>query len=189
MSWTLDAEGWCGQALRFPSPNFDARPEGLLPELLVIHSISLPPGEYGGMQVTDFFLNRLDGQAHPYFAALQGVRVSSHFFVQRNGTLLQFVSCASRAWHAGVSSFGDRRACNDFSIGVELEGIDTGPFADAQYTTLCSLTRLLCANYPLAYVAAHSEIAVGRKTDPGPQFDWSRYLAQAAMSLRRSPEP
>lgn len=182
--WSVDATGWCPAAQRQPSPNCDARPPGVAPDLLVIHNISLPPAQYGGREVVDLFLNRLDFAAHPYFADLKGVRVSAHFFVRRDGTLVQFVPCDARAWHAGVSRFGTRSACNDFSIGVELEGCDAQAFEGCQYATLAKLARALCAHYPLSDVAGHSEIAPGRKTDPGPHFNWQRFLAEAAVPLR-----
>ena len=156
------------------SPNCDARPEGETVSLLVIHNISLPPGQFGGPGVEQLFGNRLDPLEHPYYAGLHGLRVSAHFFIRRDGALIQLVPCGLRAWHAGVSSWRGRERCNDFSIGVELEGSDEIPFTDAQYATLDRLVTALRAAYPSMDVAGHSDIAPGRKTDPGPHFDWGR---------------
>ncbi|MCZ7009701.1 1,6-anhydro-N-acetylmuramyl-L-alanine amidase AmpD, partial [Salmonella enterica] len=147
-----------------PSPNFDPRPPGMPVDLLVIHNISLPPGEFGSDDIEALFLNRLDPARHPFFATIHEVRVSAHFLVRRSGELLQFVSCAERAWHAGQSAFFGRERCNDFSIGIELEGCDTLPFEPAQYDTAAALSRLLVRAYPIAAVAGHSDIAPGRKT-------------------------
>ena len=171
----IEADGWCGQAHRQPSPNFDARAEGVAAELLVIHNISLPPGQFGGPFIGDLFCNRLDCDAHPYFDQLRPLRVSAHFVIQRDGALIQFVSANDRAWHAGVSSFHGRERCNDFSIGIELEGTDFEPFTDLQYEVLAALTDALRRRYPLTDVAGHEHIAPGRKTDPGPFFDWARF--------------
>lgn len=157
------------------SPNFDERPADGRVELLVIHAISLPPGEFGGGGVEALFLNRLDPAAHPYYASIAGLRVSAHFFIPRDGSLTQFVPCAKRAWHAGESLWRGRSRCNDFSIGVELEGADDVAFEPVQYETLALLTRALQAAYPIADIAGHSDIAPGRKTDPGPCFDWGRF--------------
>jgi AmpD protein len=171
----VDAAGWCAAARRIDSPNCDARPPDAEISLLVIHNISLPPGEFGGPGIEQLFTNRLDPAAHPYYATIDSLRVSSHFFIRRCGELIQFVSCRQRAWHAGASSWRGRERCNDFSIGVELEGSDDQPFSDAQYAQLNGLIRSLRAAYPsLTDVAGHSDIAPGRKTDPGPYFDWSR---------------
>jgi AmpD protein len=171
----LDAAGWCAEARRVDTPNCDARPPDTDISLLVIHNISLPPGVFGGPGVEQLFTNRLDPAAHPYYATIHGLRVSAHFFIRRDGELLQFVSCAQRAWHAGVSSWRGRERCNDFSIGVELEGSDELPFSDAQYARLNRLIADLRAAYPgLVDLAGHSDIAPGRKTDPGPYFDWSQ---------------
>ncbi len=148
--------------------------------LAVIHGISLPPGRFGGTGIADLFTNRLDPAAHPYFATVAHLRVSSHFLIRRRGELVQFVACADRAWHAGVSRWQGREGCNDFSIGIELEGTDTVPYTGAQYRRLARLLRLLRRHYPLADLAAHSDIAPGRKTDPGPAFDWSRLEALLA---------
>src|SRR5258705_12284509 len=156
------------------SPNQDERPVGAEISLLLLHSISLPPGEYGGDAIERLFTNRLDPDAHPYFRDIAGRRVSSHFLRRRDGELLQFVPVERRAWHAGVSSWRGRERCNDFSIGVELEGIDDGDYADAQYQRLAVLVRSLRRQFPVRDIAAHSDIAPGRKTDPGPGFDWRR---------------
>jgi N-acetyl-anhydromuramoyl-L-alanine amidase len=171
----LDAAGWCATARRIDSPNCDARPSDAAISLLVIHNISLPPGEFGGPGVEQLFTNRLDPAAHPYYATIHSLRVSSHFFIRRDGELIQFVPCRQRAWHAGASSWRGRERCNDFSIGVELEGSDEQPFSDAQYSRLNELIESLRAAYPdLLDIAGHSDIAPGRKSDPGPWFDWSR---------------
>lgn len=162
------------------SPNQDDRPDGEEPTLLVVHSISLPPGEYGGDAIERFFTNCLDPAAHPYFREICDLKVSSHFLIRRDGGLIQFVPTEKRAWHAGVSRWRGRERCNDFSIGVELEGLDDAPFADSQYETLVELVRRLRARHPLHDIAAHSDIAPGRKTDPGPLFDWPRLLAALA---------
>ena len=171
----IDTEGWASGARRIPSPNFDRRVETEEISLLVVHNISLPPGEFGGSYIADLFLNQLDCEVHPYFDQLRSLRVSAHFLIRRDGSLLQFVSTRDRAWHAGVSTFCGRERCNDFSIGVELEGTDDLPFEAAQYDTLAALTVALRAAYPLIDVAGHEDIAPGRKTDPGPCFDWQRY--------------
>ena len=168
----VDAAGWLVGAQRRPSPHCDARPEGVEPELAILHNISLPPGEFGGGHVAELFLGRLDPGAHPYFATLEGLRVSAHFLIERDGRVTQFVPCALRAWHAGVSNFRGRARCNDWSIGIELEGTDFTPFEPAQYAALGALLEKLAARYPLRHVAGHSDVAAGRKTDPGPEFDW-----------------
>ena len=171
----IDAGGWCSGVARIPSPNFDARSAGAGVDLLVIHNISLPPGRFGGSYIADLFCNRLDCDAHPYFDQLRALKVSAHFLIRRDGAVQQFVSANDRAWHAGVSSFYGRERCNDFSIGIELEGTDFEPFESAQYQALTDLTHALCARYPLRDVAGHEHIAPGRKTDPGPFFDWAHY--------------
>lgn len=176
----LDALGWLSASHRQPSPNCDARPEGTAIELIVIHNISLPPGVFDGDAVVDLFTNRLDWDAHPYYQGIRGLRVSAHFFIRRDGTLIQFVPCTLRAWHAGVSTWQGRERCNDFSIGIELEGTDDQSFTEAQYATLAPLVRLLKQAYPIQAVVGHSDIAAGRKTDPGPHFDWQRLHAQTA---------
>lgn len=173
--YLIGDDGWADGATRLPSPNFDARSPGVAIDLLVIHNISLPPGQFGGPYIADLFGNCLDCDAHPYFDQLRTLRVSSHFLIRRDGEVMQFVSADCRAWHAGVSNFRGRERCNDFSIGIELEGTDFAPFEDAQYRALAALTAALRARYPLAAVAGHEHIAPGRKTDPGPHFDWTRY--------------
>jgi N-acetyl-anhydromuramoyl-L-alanine amidase len=167
-------DGWLDGVRRVPSPNRDARPQGAAIELLVIHCISLPPGVFGGDSVERLFTNRIDPAAHPYFERLRAMTVSAHFLVDRAGALTQFVSCLERAWHAGASQWNGRDGCNDFSIGVEIEGSEFEPFMPAQYDALARLQRALCAAYPLRAARGHSEIAPGRKTDPGPLFDWQR---------------
>ena len=159
------------------SPHVDDRPPGEKVSLLVIHNISLPPGEYGGDWIDDLFMGQLDTKAHPYFATLEGLRVSSHYLIRRDGTLVQYVPCDKRAWHAGASTWKGRERCNDFSIGVELEGSDDVPFAEPQYATLAELTRSLFKRYGTLDIAGHSDIAPGRKTDPGPWFEWDRFRA------------
>lgn len=171
----IDDLGWASGARRVASPNCDERPAQAGMDLLVIHNISLPPGEFGGPGVEQLFTNRLDPGAHPYYAGIHMLRVSAHFFIRRDGELIQFVPCRQRAWHAGVSQWRERERCNDFSIGVELEGSDDEPFCDAQYASLNRLITALRAAYPdLREVVGHSDIAPGRKTDPGPYFDWER---------------
>lgn len=162
------------------SPHFDDRPEGAKVSLLVIHNISLPPGEFGGPWIDDLFMGRLDPGAHPYFRDIAGLRVSAHFLIRRDGSLVQYVPADKRAWHAGVSSWKGCERCNDFSIGVELEGADDVPFAEPQYETLTRLTRDLQSRYGTLDLAGHSDIAPGRKTDPGPWFDWERFRASVA---------
>ena len=157
------------------SPNCDARPVGSAIELLVIHNISLPPGEFGGPGIIDLFTSKLDRDAHSYYREIAGLKVSSHFLIRRDGEIIQFVACDQRAWHAGESSWRGRERCNDFSIGIELEGTDDVPFEDVQYERLAELTRALNANYQITDIVGHSDIAPGRKTDPGPCFDWVRY--------------
>jgi len=171
---TLDALGWLSAARKLPSPNCDARPEGVAIELIVIHNISLPPGVFDGDAVIELFTNRLDWDAHPYYQGIRGIKVSAHFFIRRDGTLIQFVPCSLRAWHAGVSNWLEREGCNDFSIGIELEGSDDLPFTEAQYATLAPLVNLLKQAYPIRAVVGHSDIAPGRKTDPGICFEWER---------------
>lgn len=173
----VDAEGWYRGARRVPSPNRDARPAEVEPELLVVHHISLPPGRFSGDAIERLFTNTLEPGAHPALAGLGSLRVSAHFLVRRRGELLQFVPTCERAWHAGVSSFQGRERCNDFSIGIELEGSGERPYTDAQYRVLARLTRALAARHPLKALAGHSDIAPGRKTDPGPSFDWPRYVS------------
>lgn len=174
---TVDPDGWWSGCRRVASVNHDERPPGAEISLLVVHSISLPPGEYGGDSIERLFTNRLDAAAHPYFQAIAALRVSAHFLVRRDGELVQFVPVWRRAWHAGASSWRRRRRCNDFSLGIELEGADTAPFEAAQYRALARLARALRALLPLRHVAAHSDIAPGRKSDPGRGFDWPRFLS------------
>jgi AmpD protein len=157
-----------------PSPNCDERPEGESIRLVVIHAISLPPGEFGGPGIIQLFSNSLDPEAHPYFREIQALRVSAHFLVRRDGELIQFVPCSRRAWHAGVSSWMGRESCNNFSVGIELEGCDQLPFEDDQYAALNALLAELRKHYLIEAVVGHSDIAPGRKTDPGPCFDWRR---------------
>lgn len=177
MSDGIDADGWSAMARRVPSQNCDERPVGNSPELVVVHAISLPPEQFGGAGIEELFTNRLDPDVHPYYREIHELRVSAHFLIRRDGELLQFVSCDARAWHAGVSQWRGRERCNDFSIGIELEGSDHQPFEPAQYDRLNLLLRDLARRYPLLRsVAGHSDIAPGRKTDPGPHFDWSRVV-------------
>ena len=171
---TIDDAGWYAPARRLPSPNCDARPQGASVELVVLHNISLPPGVFTGNAVIELFTNQLDWEAHPYYQGIRGLHVSAHFFVRRDGSLIQCVPCGLRAWHAGASEWRGRPRCNDFSVGIELEGSDDTPFTDAQYASLLPLVRALEQHYPIKDVTGHSDIAPGRKTDPGPHFDWSR---------------
>ena len=164
----------------YQSPHFDDRPEGERISLLVIHNISLPPGEYGGPWIDDLFMGRLDPKAHPYFEEIAALEVSSHYLIRRDGSLMQYVPTEKRAWHAGVSSWKGRERCNDFSIGVELEGSDDVPFSEPQYETLAALARELFERYGRLDIAGHSDIAPGRKTDPGPWFEWDRFRASIA---------
>ena len=170
-SWSAD--GWLHGAEWLPSPNFGPRPEGCSISLALIHNISLPPGCFAGRYVEDFFLNRLDTTLDPYFATIAGLQVSSHFYIRRSGHLVQFVSADDRAWHAGQSCWQGRDNCNDWSVGVELEGTDELPFEAAQYSALWQLLTALGQRYPLTDIAGHSHVAPGRKTDPGACFDWA----------------
>ena len=158
------------------SPNFGPRPAGSAVTLAIVHSSSLPPGVYGGDAVQRLFTNRLDHGAHPYFAQLEGLRVSAHFFVRRDGQVLQFVSCNQRAWHAGASSWNGRDNCNDWSVGIELEGLEGEPFAPRQYRNLIRLLRAVASRYPIAEVVGHEHVAPGRKADPGARFEWRRLV-------------
>jgi N-acetyl-anhydromuramoyl-L-alanine amidase len=173
----LNEEGLVEGVRYVASPNCDERPAGCGVELIVVHAISLPPGEFGGDGIIELFTNRLDSSAHPYYATVSDLKVSAHFLIRRDGKLVQFVSAGRRAWHAGESAWRGRARCNDFSIGIELEGTDSAPFEDAQYTVLADLTRAIQARYPATDITGHSDIAPGRKTDPGPCFDWARYRA------------
>ncbi len=171
--------GWCEGIRHCPSPNFNERPNGEI-SLLVIHNISLPPGQFGTGKVVELFQNCLCADEHPYFAGIAELRVSAHFLIQRDGSVIQFVSCLDRAWHAGLSLFEGRDNCNDFSIGIELEGTDDQPFTAIQYAVLAQLSAQLCAAYPAISperICGHSDIAPGRKTDPGECFEWPRFFA------------
>ena len=169
----FDALGWHRRARRVRSPNFDARPAGAAPVLLVVHHISLPAGRFSGDAIERLFTNRLEESDHPTFAGLGALRVSSHFLIRRRGELIQFVSCDDRAWHAGMSQYRGRSNCNDDSIGIELEGLEGDSFEAAQYDALAALLPALKQRYPIAHVAGHEHIAPGRKADPGPGLDWS----------------
>jgi N-acetyl-anhydromuramoyl-L-alanine amidase len=174
-------------ARHIDSPNFDARPPGMQPELIVVHGISLPPGEFGGPWIDDLFMNNLDPAGHPYFAEIAGRKVSAHYLVRRSGELVQYVSCNDRAWHAGTSSYQGRGNCNDFSIGIELEGTDGSAYEPQQYRVLTDLILTLCDVYPSLStdrIAGHSDVAPGRKSDPGPAFDWPRL--HALLAVRRA---
>lgn len=170
----MDRNGVVSGARQVPSPNVDERPNGARVTLVVVHGISLPPGEFGGDGVEALFTNRLEAAAHPYYATLSDLRVSSHFLIRRDGELVQFAPCDRRAWHAGRSSWRGVERCNDYSIGVELEGTDTLPYTSAQYSMLARVVRLLKRHYGEPDVVGHSDVAPGRKTDPGPSFDWGR---------------
>ena len=177
------ADGWLGGVCRVESPNFDARPAGTAIALIVIHNISLPPGCYGGGHVAQLFTNTLDIAVDPSFEKIAGARVSAHVLIERNGAPTQFVSFAERAWHAGVSEFDRRAACNDFSIGIELEGTDFEAFTDAQYQSLNVVLAALLGAYPIEAVRGHSDIAPDRKTDPGPFFNWHRVALPSSVSI------
>jgi len=179
--------GWYRHAVRRPSPNHGPRPPGTDIDLVVIHAISLPPGDYGGDAIERLFANTLDWDAHPYFATIRGLQVSAHFVVRREGTLMQFVSCDDRAWHAGRSRFRGRDECNDYAIGIELEGLDGDVFEPAQYETLAALMAALPARYPIAYVAGHEHVAPARKRDPGPGFSWAELQRQLGWDSRCFP--
>lgn len=173
------------EARQCPSPNCDERPADTDIDLLVIHNISLPPGEFGGPWIDDLFCNCLDPKAHPYFQEVHGFKVSAHLLIRRDGELIQYVPLEKRAWHAGQSEFDGRSACNDFSIGIELEGADDIPYSDAQYAALDQVTRQIMQAYPNITperITGHSDIAPGRKSDPGPAFDWNRFRALLAQA-------
>ena len=170
----IDPNGLLLGARFIPSPNCDARPDKAAPSLIVIHNISLPPDEFGGPGVIELFMNRLGPHAHPYYETIKNLKVSAHFFLRRDGEIIQFVPCTERAWHAGASTWRERERCNDFSIGIELEGSDNMPFTEAQYAQLAELIQALKAAYPILDIVGHANIAPGRKTDPGPYFDWER---------------
>lgn len=195
MSWSLATTatelrravwyaGWWRHARRVRSPNFGARPAGVDISLVVVHSISLPPGEFGGDAIERLFTNRLDPCAHAGFAALEGLRVSAHFLIRRTGCVTQFVSCDDRAWHAGTSMWRGRNDCNDWSIGIELEGLEGGTFEHVQYVNLRRLVLSLTARYPLSEIVGHEHVAPGRKADPGARFDWSRVARDLNARLR-----
>jgi len=172
-------DGWLEDAQICPSAHFNSRPPGEVVSLLVVHNISLPPGEFGGGHVQQFFCGQLDSSLHPYFTDIADLRVSAHFLIERDGVISQFVNCDQRAWHAGQSCYAGRADCNDFSLGVELEGTDETPYTDAQYQALAELSKALQAAYPAITrqrITGHEFIAPGRKTDPGNAFDWRRYL-------------
>lgn len=184
----VNPDGWIATARHVTSPNFDARPSGSLVDLLVIHAIALPPGQFNGDGIERLFTNRCVPSVHPCFAELQHVRVSAHFLIRRDGELLQFVGGHQRAWHAGVSHWQGRERCNDFSLGVELEGGDAWPFEPAQYDALNRLIAALEQAWPLRHIVGHCDIAPGRKTDPGPLFDWHKVQSTAA-TLRSALSP
>lgn len=179
-SGTPDASGRLAAAIQIASPNCDDRPPGARITLLVVHNISLPPGEFGGDAIHRLFTNTLDFSAHAYYRTLREVKVSAHFLIRRDGELAQFVPCARRAWHAGASSWNGRARCNDFSIGVEVEGTDTQGYTDSQYLRLAELVIALRRRYPIQDMVGHCDIAPDRKTDPGPAFDWMRVRAMLA---------
>jgi AmpD protein len=183
----VDADGWWPSATRYDSPFVDARPDPQDITLLVIHNISLPGGRFGGPHVSDLFTGRLDYNVDPSFHNLRGLRVSSHFFIRRDGRVMQYASANDRAWHAGVSMFQGRVKCNDFSIGIELEGSDCVPFEAAQYAALAVLTGALAARYPITDVQGHEHVAPGRKTDPGPFFEWQKYNDLVASLVAANP--
>lgn len=177
--------GWLKGLKRCATPNSDARPPGSVIRLIIVHAISLPPGEFGGGGVEALFSNRLDPEGHPYYEAIADLRVSAHFFIRRDGELIQFVSVEDRAWHAGKSSWRGQERCNDYSIGIELEGSDKAPYESAQYRSLVELVRCLQAEYPIDEIVGHADVAPGRKTDPGPFFEWTTLgymLAEAGVS-------
>jgi AmpD protein len=180
----LGEDGCIASARRVDSPNCDERPDGCAVDLVVIHAISLPPDQFGGPGVEQLFTNQLNPQEHPYYKSIERLRVSAHFFIRRDGSLLQFVPVTARAWHAGVSVWKGRERCNDFSIGIELEGSDSLPFRAEQYDRLAGVIGRIRERYPHADICAHSDIAPGRKTDPGPFFEWARL---SALLSTRSP--
>ena len=170
-------QGWLVGARRVPSPHYDCRPDDETPTLLVVHNISLPPGEFGGPWIDALFTGTIDPQAHPFFAEIAHLRVSAHCLIRRDGEIVQYVPFDKRAWHAGVSQYQGRERCNDFSVGIELEGNDATPFSAAQYETLQGLLKDLQGALPIKAVTSHSHVAPGRKTDPGPYFDWAQVRA------------
>jgi AmpD protein len=180
----ISAEGLAHGVPFVPSPNCDDRPADAVIDVVVIHAISLPPGEFGGGAIEALFLNKLDPAHHPYYAGIAGLRVSAHFLVRRNGAIVQFVPCIKRAWHAGASTWRGRSRCNDFSVGIELEGSEDVPFETPQYDAAAKLTSALTIAYPIAEIVGHSDIAPGRKTDPGASFDWLRFRASLPRKLQ-----
>lgn len=172
-NYTINNDGFVLQAQQIASPNFDGRPDGEI-SLIVIHNISLPPSQYGGNGIIELFTNQLNPDEHPYYATIHTYKVSAHFLIRRDGKLIQFVSCLDRAWHAGKSNWQTRERCNDFSVGIELEGSDFEAFEEAQYQVLNTLVASLKHRYPIQAIVGHSDIAPDRKTDPGPYFDWQK---------------
>ncbi len=182
LSDSLDADAILPGARFIPSANCDDRPEGEAITLIVVHAISLPPGEFGGEAIERLFTNSLDPAAHAYYRDIHALRVSAHFLIARDGALLQFVPCTKRAWHAGISHWGERERCNDFSIGIELEGCDELPFEETQYQVLAHLIQVLKRRYAIKDIVGHSDVAPGRKTDPGPNFNWHRLATLLAAN-------
>ncbi|MEP6943366.1 MAG: 1,6-anhydro-N-acetylmuramyl-L-alanine amidase AmpD [Betaproteobacteria bacterium] len=185
----VDRAGIVRAAAQISSPNCDERPPATRVTLLVLHNISLPPGDFGGPWIVELFTNSLNSAAHPYFAQLAGVKVSAHFLIRREGSIAQFVACARRAWHAGESVWRGREQCNDFSVGIELEGTDDIAYTSPQYLAVAALTRALRRRYPIRDVVGHSDIAPGRKTDPGPAFDWKLFRRLTVRRSRREASP
>jgi len=183
-------QGWITGIRHVPSPHFNPRPDNETPSLLVIHNISLPPGQFGGPWIDQLFSGTLDPAADPFFATISHLKVAAHCLIRRDGEIVQYVPFDLRAWHAGVSCYQGREACNDFSIGIELEGTDTLPYTDAQYQALLAVTQLLIGHYPALaqHITGHSDIAPERKTDPGPAFDWGRFRAALAQPVAHLPE-
>lgn len=186
-AWSLNAGGWLDAARIVPSPNVDARPPNVAPSLVVIHNISLPPSCFGTGDIEALFTNTLDFDADPFYMTIRGLRVSSHFLITREAEVVQFASTLERAWHAGQSHFGGRDRCNDFAIGIELEGCDDGPFEAIQYEALARLSTALMVRHTIEAFAGHSDISPGRKTDPGPYFDWSAFARAASLSPDKLP--
>lgn len=172
----INANGIVNCAKQIASPNYDDRPDDCCIDMIVIHNISLPPQQYGGNGIIELFTNQLNPSEHPYYATIHEAKVSAHFLIRRDGELLQFVPCVNRAWHAGISHWNNRERCNDFSVGIELEGSDFEAFTEMQYQTLNSLIKSLQEKYPIRNIVGHSDIAPNRKTDPGPFFDWSKVI-------------
>jgi AmpD protein len=188
MRFDIWEKGWLQAAEKCESPNFGARPPQATIDLIVVHAISLPPGQFGTHAVQQLFTNQLDWDAHPYFQSIRGLEVSAHFFIERSGKVWQFVSCDQRAWHAGASSYRGRSNCNDDSIGIELEGLEGETFEAAQYDSLTKLSQSLKQQYPIVYIAGHEHIAPGRKKDPGPGFDWALLQKNVAWPPQYFPE-